>query len=835
MFKKNTIQTSVLVTVVLLAATICLAQQATTAQQKSLRSITPSNPLLFVEFADIKTLFDKDSNIALQLAQAPFLEVIYAEIETESNVRDVQLALEPALVLLSHLFSEDIILMAPQFEQITDVSPLLMIRLKIDDALGQILENGIKLGIANAPGKLTEYNGYTIKTIPLVEEVFPLSVSFALIDDILAVCLGEAQIKKVINLHKGVETESIESDPDFAKIMKRLPVPENNKSARHLSVFYLDMSKIVTLAKQIYPMFSEQIPEEGRPMVETLLKWFDCWGISSSAVSVTDEGIISQGYMSLNQNATAKELVNMLLVEPEQMASMKFAPEDVICYAGNNIIDIPVIWQMIKNLIASIPEEGEKMLGQLAAIQKQFGINLEDDLFSWMGNEVALIYSDFPAFSEDEISEEMCLILETKDEEKASQGLQKLTNLGSMMAGLAEFPLSVEPQEYKGETIQEFTIPEFPVKPGYALVDNYLLISPSTEYLKKLIDCSKGDVKGLQDNPRFQLVQERIPDKVNGINFFDMHRYMTAAVDGIKGQIAKERELPSWDDEGLDLEETVMLQAFELADILGSVFAVSIEIGVNDGIGIKTNSFLKMNDLEKVIPINDPPVAQIARWMYIAQKYYDAEMKDKALKYYEQVLKLDDENLDALIGKIRLLQEMGEEVEAARLFAQTGFVNEGFWRVIGPFENEGDGFEMVYPPEEEVDVEAEYEGKDGAVKWENLSDDKLDGFVDFQYIFDPGQWAVGYAWTKIISPEARTVQLRAGSDDEVKIWLNGKEVLSSDLPRAAEYDQDIVEVELNKGENQLLVKVCNQEMTWGFYLRFTDVDGKALKDLYYEP
>ncbi len=835
MFKKNAIQTSVLVTILLLTATMCLAQQEATVQQKSLRSITPPKPLLFVEVADVKTLFDKDSNIALQLAQAPFLELIYAKIETESSVRDVQLAIEPALVLLSHLLSQEIVLTVPQFGDITDAAPLLMVKIKIDDALGKILENGIKVGIANAPGKLTEYNGYAIKTIPLSEEGFPLRVSFALIDNILAVSMGDAHIKKVIDLHKGVETASIEIDPDFARTMERLPVPENSKSDKHLEVFYLDASKILTLANQIYPMFSEQIPEQARLPVELLLKWLDFAGVYSFAISATDEGIISQGYTSLNQNATAKELVNMLLVKPEQLASMKFAPEDVIFYGGSNIADIPVIWNMLRNLVANIPGAGEKTIGKLDAVQKLFNINLEIDLFSWMGNEMALIYSDIPAFSEGNIPEEMCLILEVKDEEKALQGLQKLTTLGSTMAGLADFPLNVEPQEYKGETIQEFTIQELPIQPGYALVDNYLLISPSTEYLKTLIDCSKGDVKGLKANPRFQLVQERIPDKVNGINFLDMRCYLTAMVDNMKGQIAREGGLPSWDDEGLGLEETVMLQAFELADILGTVFTASIEIGISDGTGIKTNSFLTVSDLEKVTPIIDPPVAQIARWMSIAQQYHDAEMKDKALKYYEQALKLDDDNLDALMGKISVLQETGEDVEAARLFAQTGFVNEGLWRVIGPFENEGDGFDKSYPPEEKVDLDAEYEGKDGAVKWANRSDDKLDGFVDFRYIFEPDQWAVGYAWTKVISPEARKVQLFVGSDDEVKVWLNGEEVLSNDLPRTVEPDQDVVTVELNKGENQLLVKVCNQEMDWGFYLRFTDAEGKALKDLYYEP
>jgi hypothetical protein len=38
---------------------------------------------------------------------------------------------------------------------------------------------------------------------------------------------------------------------------------------------------------------------------------------------------------------------------------------------------------------------------------------------------------------------------------------------------------------------------------------------------------------------------------------------------------------------------------------------------------------------------------------------------------------------------------------------------------------------------------------------------------------------------------------------------------------------------LKQGENQVLVKVCNEMMDWGFYLRFTDADGEPLKGLEY--
>ena len=65
------------------------------------------------------------------------------------------------------------------------------------------------------------------------------------------------------------------------------------------------------------------------------------------------------------------------------------------------------------------------------------------------------------------------------------------------------------------------------------------------------------------------------------------------------------------------------------------------------------------------------------------------------------------------------------------------------------------------------------------------------------------------------------------------MWVNGSEVLINQVGRAATPDEDRVHVSLNEGQNQILVKVCNRELDWGFYLRFTDENQRPIKDLTY--
>jgi hypothetical protein len=89
-----------------------------------------------------------------------------------------------------------------------------------------------------------------------------------------------------------------------------------------------------------------------------------------------------------------------------------------------------------------------------------------------------------------------------------------------------------------------------------------------------------------------------------------------------------------------------------------------------------------------------------------------------------------------------------------------------------------------------------------------------------------------YAVTYLISPEARSgIELKLGSNDQVKAYLNGTRVALFDAPRVLRRDQDVATVSLNKGVNTVVLKVLNTEKKWQACLRFTDRTGKPLTDL----
>jgi hypothetical protein len=83
----------------------------------------------------------------------------------------------------------------------------------------------------------------------------------------------------------------------------------------------------------------------------------------------------------------------------------------------------------------------------------------------------------------------------------------------------------------------------------------------------------------------------------------------------------------------------------------------------------------------------------------------------------------------------------------------------------------------------------------------------------------------------IDSPDERKVQVRIGTDESCKFWLNDDLIWQHYIKRSAVVDRDIVTVVLHPGYNKMLLKITNTDLDWGFYFRVTDEAGDGYPDL----
>ena len=212
-------------------------------------------------------------------------------------------------------------------------------------------------------------------------------------------------------------------------------------------------------------------------------------------------------------------------------------------------------------------------------------------------------------------------------------------------------------------------------------------------------------------------------------------------------------------------------------------------------------------------------------------------IKDNA-RYLELMGKLVDAIPDSLATEINtnillseFCRELGMTDKAKTLILKTGFFPETAWLTLGPFDNtKGVGYSTAFIPEEEIqiDMSKEYDGAAGKIKWSKGSDEIYDGFFEFG---KEEAFYAAYAWISFTSPEEREAEIRFDSDDQGKVWLNGKKVYAHRRTRGAQIDRRTIPITLSAGDNTILVKVCNQSLPWGFYLRITDTDGNPFEDL----
>lgn len=237
-----------------------------------------------------------------------------------------------------------------------------------------------------------------------------------------------------------------------------------------------------------------------------------------------------------------------------------------------------------------------------------------------------------------------------------------------------------------------------------------------------------------------------------------------------------------------------------------SLFALALQASEND------------EPLLKRIELAYLPVIYTKLLYYIngGTAYISREEAPKALKWFKRII---NEH------KITSIAEGPGHGDLAKFISKAELNQEFFtdWWIIGPFDNEnGKGLITAFSPERDFNLEKSVTGKNGVeLKWEKFNN-PASGYIDFTKIFRPSENVVAYARRTIYADHSRQVQFGIGSNDGVRVWINGKLVLDRQLGRRAQVNDDIITVPLKEGENDILIKVDQLKRGWGFY--FTEIN-----------
>ncbi|MFQ5584671.1 MAG: tetratricopeptide repeat protein, partial [Calditrichia bacterium] len=225
-------------------------------------------------------------------------------------------------------------------------------------------------------------------------------------------------------------------------------------------------------------------------------------------------------------------------------------------------------------------------------------------------------------------------------------------------------------------------------------------------------------------------------------------------------------------------------------------------------------------------------------WTNVLQYLFESQVFTNTEKLTELLLKsAEEKNREDLTAIAHLLRansarSKGNKIKVENEYQAAGFPLEAKWRVAGPFSQQNTSeFIHAFPPEKSVDLNDTYYSNGRTVKWTPADDKMVDGYVNLGGLYPQSYWSVAYAVVYVYSPGKRKAQIRLGSNDACKLWLNDKLIWKHYLLEDAILDRDMVTVVLRPGYNKMLLKVTNTLNTWGFYLRITDENGNGYSDI----
>ncbi|MBL8764545.1 MAG: hypothetical protein JNM07_09790 [Phycisphaerae bacterium] len=197
-------------------------------------------------------------------------------------------------------------------------------------------------------------------------------------------------------------------------------------------------------------------------------------------------------------------------------------------------------------------------------------------------------------------------------------------------------------------------------------------------------------------------------------------------------------------------------------------------------------------------------------------------------------------------------RERTREMMLARL--QGAEVRWGEWKLLAPFDHPpgGKSIDTPFGPELDMascsaggpgpDLMRTFNGKRGkAIGWRDVPDEQGIGGpggpgpinLDAGLSAEDARNAVGYLYRAITCDRASSIEVATGSDDGLRLWLNGRLLVDASAERPLDPGAHVVRLELQPGVNHLLAKVSQGAGEWQFQLTpraAIDPDGEAALD-----
>ena len=343
--------------------------------------------------------------------------------------------------------------------------------------IAQIKNLGIKQVLGLVEGykvKEREFKGE--KIIELSDNANPSNIIYMTIsDNLLVVTFTGSLMEKAIS-----ERPTEEKDLGYWANNKAYNKVVSKLYGEELFRMYFNYSQMNAFSKVYMTEESEIVKMLGNSLTYT--------GFN---INFKDEFLSFDGYTDID--SVGSYVKAMAKVPPGKMQAWRIMPNETALYFSMGFDNFNDFYSnLLSQYAEGNAEDMEDVKGGMSKLEKLLKINLNEDFFSWIGKEIALVKL---RPSKNTRLEDVIVTFHANDIDAAKTGLNHIMKQIKKRVRLVKF----KPEEYKNYTIQYLEMPGFfrlflgkmfknLEKPFFTYIENFVVFSNSPEALKNTID-----------------------------------------------------------------------------------------------------------------------------------------------------------------------------------------------------------------------------------------------------------------------------------------------------------------------------------------------------------
>jgi len=261
----------------------------------------------------------------------------------------------------------------------------------------------------------------------------------------------------------------------------------------------------------------------------------------------TEAGIRADAYTKFPEGERSA-LAAMMTSSPTPVRTLAFQPVNTLLFGAVNSLDAQIVYDELRRYAieatriqmnvqgtADSLQADSLVVQQLAAFQRESGIDIQTDIIPWVGQEASFAIAGVDKTGFFPIPE-IALTIATKDPQKAREFLTRAEGLVSQAAAdQASIPLQWQSQEHQGQAIRYAPTPMGEgLSLSYVVTDDFVLIGTNRGLLGRMLDTRGGTAQALPSNPGFSAMTEFYPSEANALGFMNIEQILTEA-EGLMG------------------------------------------------------------------------------------------------------------------------------------------------------------------------------------------------------------------------------------------------------------------------------------------------------------